>query len=292
MFNGAVSVKARTLDTGDEGRVQEDALCLVKLLQRMSVFTVLVYFPSSCQLRRWDVSAKLAYEMLQFMRFRHLILLPDSPVNASAVEDQRRLFELQGFFTSIIAIQNLVTYVVTYGLAPPLYENTLEVLTEKKCQRLEREACELGLQHKREEKLVVFAQTRVRRFLARRCRLRLALVSQQLLLVIRSSSWHSEPTAYKVVLTQTLLFSCHNVQGTYRKQFDFTTGGFIYVNRFSRESYSTSKPPSLFDCDVPLPANEWQRVLEPISAAEKFFNPFRGVFSKFNEEKVRLDPNW
>lgn len=292
MFNGTVSIKARALNTGDEDRVQEDALCLVKLLQRMSAFTVLVYFPSSCQLRRWDVSAKLAYEMLQFMRFRHLVLLPDPSVNASAVEDQRRLFELQGFFTSIVAIQNLVTYVVTYGLAPPIYKNTLEVLAEKKYQRLKREARELGLQHKREEKLVVFAQTRVRRFLARRCRLRLALVSQQLLLVMRSSSWYSEPTACKVVLTQTLLFSCHNAQDTYRKQFDFTTGGFIYVNRFSQELYSTSKPPSLFDCDVPLPANEWQQVLEPTSAAEKFFNPFRGAFSKFNEEKVRLDPNW
>lgn len=89
------------------------------------------------------------------------------------------------------------------------------------------------------------------------------------------------------------------MQDTYGKQFDFVTGSFIYVNRFSRERYTNAKPPSLFDCDVPLPANEWQQVREPISAAEQFFNPFRGVFSRLNEEKVRssielggFDGNW
>lgn len=191
MFNGAVSVRFSAADTEDEGRAHEDALCVVKLLQRVSVITVLVYFPSSSQLRRWEASAKLAYGMLQFMRFRHLTLSPDSQASASVAEDQRRLFELQGFLSSLVAIQSLVAYLISYDLAPPLYENTPEVQAEKTRQRLERAVQELELQRKREERLVIFTQTRVRRFLARRCRLQLALVSQQQL-VIWSSPWHSE----------------------------------------------------------------------------------------------------
>lgn len=190
MFNGVVSLHFHSLDTSEEAG-HKDALSHVKMLQRMGLFTVLVYFPSTSQLHRHEFSANLAYEILQFMRFRHLALLPDTPaaLPGSSVKEeedqQQRLVELQGFFSSLVAIQSLVRYLVNYGLTTPKYENTPEVLAEKKSQRLEKKANEQELQRKREEHIVVFAQSRVRQILARRCRLRLALVSQRMEIFVK-----------------------------------------------------------------------------------------------------------
>lgn len=61
-----VSVHSHLLDTDNE-TLQTDVLSHVKVLQRMGKSTVLVYFPSTSQLRRHEFSARLAYEILQFM---------------------------------------------------------------------------------------------------------------------------------------------------------------------------------------------------------------------------------
>ncbi|KAG6967527.1 hypothetical protein JG687_00004215 [Phytophthora cactorum] len=95
--------------------------------------------------------------------------------------------------------------------------------------------------------LVVKVQSNFRRHLARKIRLQLALAS-------------------------------------YSKQFDRERGRFVYIfQNLSGERFVLEhKPFSLFDHDVPLPPDEWQLV----DNDTRFFNPRRGVFSRFNDTQA------
>lgn len=60
------------------------------------------------------------------------------------------------------------------------------------------------------------------------------------------------------------------------------------MNRFSPDRLIyQDKPLSLFDCDVPFPKDEWLEVSDD-PPAPQYYNPFRGAFSQFNGEKVRV----
>ncbi|KAE9036027.1 hypothetical protein PR002_g7281 [Phytophthora rubi] len=77
------------------------------------------------------------------------------------------------------------------------------------------------------------------------------------------------------------------VKSSYSKEFDRDRGQFVYVMRRSgdRIVVGERKPFSLFDQDVPLPADEWLIVSDSAAADSdlRFVNPRRGVYSRYND---------
>lgn len=165
---------------------QDGTRSVVKVLQRASECTVFAYSPSTSSLRRWNLSAGFFYRVLQFMRFRELPLLaPDSDSHAQCVaaaesprNDPIGLNKLltESPLTTRAAVRALVGYLMRFGLQPPAYENMADVVAERTRTLLELEALRKQHQRARDEERVVSVQTQVRRLLARKLRVRLALV--------------------------------------------------------------------------------------------------------------------
>lgn len=190
MFSGAVtllelpSLATDCVSSSDShSKHQANTRVLVKVLQRTSVVTAFVHAPGTSGVRRWDVSALFIARVLQFVGFEGRTLDPES-VNAHETFDeseagaQHALLKLQRLVQRARArvVQALVSYIVAYGLAPPVFENSPQVVAARARARLERRAREVHEQRVRDEARVVSVQARVRRFLARKCRQQLALV--------------------------------------------------------------------------------------------------------------------
>lgn len=155
----------------------------VRALKRMDQFVMLVYTPRSSANERWEFSADFLYEVLQFAQFRHLRLpdpdLQDQAHSSSVQPSQDIVTMIQTFLRSsqrLLVIRHVINYVRQYRLQRPRFEMLPHVIASKQQLQLaqmlaeEREA----LSHR--HRLVVFVQAQVRRQLARKACMRLAMV--------------------------------------------------------------------------------------------------------------------
>lgn len=87
-----------------------------------------------------------------------------------------------------------------------------------------------------------------------------------------------------------VLRGLRGLQTSYRKQFDCRRRQFVYVlasNERAGVIHYDSKPSSLFDSDVPLPADEWEPIVDPATGSVLHYsNSYRGLSSRFNNEQV------
>ncbi|KAF1791767.1 Tetratricopeptide-like helical domain [Phytophthora cactorum] len=201
---------------------------IVRVLEWVGTFKVLMYTPATSTKRRYDLDAAFILTVLQFSRFQSMRL--SNPEGEEESEEQpvetqqfipHQLHRILNGPHKLLALQSILSYVSKYGLRMPTYSM---------------------MPH-----LVVKVQSNFRRHLARKIRLQLALAS-------------------------------------YSKQFDRERGRFVYIfQNLSGERFVLEhKPFSLFDHDVPLPPDEWQLV----DNDTRFFNPRRGVFSRFNDTQA------
>ncbi|KAF1336697.1 hypothetical protein FI667_g152, partial [Globisporangium splendens] len=182
VFRGVVAVTDTILDS------HRGSLYVVKMLQSSGydVLKLIVYNPRTSMHTRWDLSIAFAFQILQFSRYRSMTLLPSGASRGSEAvdlgDDPRKKQEddeneaarlrayhiLQDPIDKSLVVRHIVRYVLAYGLQPPEYDNMEEVVAERMRLQAENEQRAAQLRRTHEEELVVFAQTRVRRTLARR----------------------------------------------------------------------------------------------------------------------------
>ncbi|KAG3191140.1 hypothetical protein PC128_g11072 [Phytophthora cactorum] len=227
---------------------------IVRVLEWVGTFKVLMYTPATSTKRRYDLDAAFILTVLQFSRFQSMRL--SNPEGEEESEEQpvetqqfipHQLHRILNGPHKLLALQSILSYVSKYGLRMPTYSMMPHVIAERERQQEEQESKQRHAELNRARQLVVKVQSNFRRHLARKIRLQLALAS-------------------------------------YSKQFDRERGRFVYIfQNLSGERFVLEhKPFSLFDHDVPLPPDEWQLV----DNDTRFFNPRRGVFSRFNDTQA------
>ncbi|KAE9352616.1 hypothetical protein PF008_g5377 [Phytophthora fragariae] len=237
---------------------------IVRVLDWAGTLKFIVYTPSTSARRRYDLAASFVLSVLQFSRFDSMNLhISDGgdDINAADEEEQPSLRDLQYSIhlqihrivtgsLNILALQCVLSYLLQYGVCTPTYSMLPHVIAERERRLKDRKSAELSAILARERQLIVKVQTRCRLRLARITRLQLALSS-------------------------------------YSKEFHRDRGQFVYVMRRSgdRIVVGERKPFSLFDQDVPLPADEWLIVSASATADSniRFVNPRRGVYSRYND---------
>ncbi|GMF16942.1 unnamed protein product [Phytophthora lilii] len=231
----------------------------------------LVYTPTTSTRCRYDLAASLVISVLQFSQFQSMRL------NASVAEDTviaadevdttisaseslthkslcavpHQVHRIVNGPHKILALQYILSYVLQYGVQTPTYSMMPDVIEERQRQLKEREKAALNAVLNRERQLITMVQARMRQRLASKARLQLALSS-------------------------------------YLKQYDRERGQFVYVfQRQSGDSFvlGEKKPLSLYDQDVPLPADKWELVSSSVTSHSgiQYFNPRRGIYSRYND---------
>lgn len=155
------------------------------VLERMDRFVLLEYSPESSANERWEFSAGFLYEVLQFAQFRNLCLQdPDHQDHQSqsfrvAQQPQDIVFVIQAFLRSsqrLLVIRHAINYVRQYQLQRPRFEMLPHVIAGKRQIELARLLAEERQFSSYRDRLIVSLQAQVRRQLARRACMRLAMV--------------------------------------------------------------------------------------------------------------------
>ncbi|KAJ8575283.1 hypothetical protein ON010_g3929 [Phytophthora cinnamomi] len=265
VFKGALRSQ---LDLEQDDRILGKSLVqrhIVRILEWADTLKFMVYTPATSARRRYDLASSFVLSVLQFSRFGSMRLsIPEGDgivaadeVENSALRDSRysiphQIHHIVNGPHKLVALRYILSYVLQYGVRTPTYSMMPHVIAERERQRRERESADLDAILARERQLFVKVQARVRQHLARIIRLQLALSS-------------------------------------YSKEFDPGSGRFVYVLQHQsgdRTVLGERKPFSLFDQDVPSPADEWLAISAPATSNSdkmRFFNPRRGVYSRYND---------
>jgi hypothetical protein len=98
--------------------------------------------------------------------------------------------------------------------------------------------------------------------------------------------------SYRVFLglTGAVRFTPPTPQTSYQKQFDRHRQQFVYILASDERDdvvVYDCKPQSLFDCDVPLPTDEWKPVVDRrTERILHYANAYRGMTNRFDDAKV------
>lgn len=192
VFKGAV----RSELAHDTGQLLVQ-LHVVRILEWAGTFKFIMYTPATSSRRRYDLAASFILAVLQFSRFQSMCLsIPDGEDNVVAVDKEEQLrasasktsaSELLQFVPhqihrvlngshKVLALQCILSYVLKYGTRTPSYSMMPHVIAERERQRQKRESEQRNIILNRERQLIVKVQARLRRHLARKTRLQLALV--------------------------------------------------------------------------------------------------------------------